>query len=102
MSLFGRVFAANAAILTAGALVLAFAPGPLHQHRALIDLGGLVVMLAVNLGACAWPGTVAVVGRFGLAATSPQPGPAEHPVPVRALPCLMTTAASPALSPAAR
>jgi two-component system sensor histidine kinase UhpB len=52
MSLFWRVFAANAAILTAGALVLAFAPGPLHEHRALIDLGGLliglVVMLVVN------------------------------------------------------
>jgi two-component system, NarL family, sensor histidine kinase UhpB len=52
MSLFWRVFAANAAILTAGALALAFAPGPLHEHRALIDLGGLLigllVMLAVN------------------------------------------------------
>ena len=52
MSLFWRVFAANAAILTAGALVLAFAPGPLHKYRALIDLGGLliglVVMLVVN------------------------------------------------------
>ena len=52
MSLFWRVFAANAAILTAGALVLAFAPGPLEGHRALIDLGGLfiglLVMLVVN------------------------------------------------------
>ncbi len=52
MSLFWRVFAANAAILTAGALVLAFAPGPLHKYGALIDLGGLliglVVMLVVN------------------------------------------------------
>ena len=52
MSLFWRVFAANAAILTAGALVLAFAPGPLHKYSALIDLSGLliglVVMLAVN------------------------------------------------------
>jgi two-component system, NarL family, sensor histidine kinase UhpB len=52
MSLFWRVFAANAAILTAGALVLAFAPSPLHGDRALIDsfglVAGLVVMLAVN------------------------------------------------------
>jgi two-component system, NarL family, sensor histidine kinase UhpB len=52
MSLFWRVFAANAAILTAGALVLAFAPGPLHKYSALIDLSGLliglVVMLVVN------------------------------------------------------
>ncbi len=52
MSLFWRVFAANAAILTAGALVLAFAPGPLHKYGALIDLGGLliglVLMLVVN------------------------------------------------------
>ncbi len=52
MSLFWRVFAANAAILTAGALVLAFAPGPLHKYRALIDLSGLLTgllaMLVVN------------------------------------------------------
>jgi len=52
MSLFWRVFAANAAILTAGALVLAFAPGPLHKYSALIDLSGLliglVIMLVVN------------------------------------------------------
>jgi two-component system, NarL family, sensor histidine kinase UhpB len=52
MSLFWRVFAANAAILTAGALVLAFAPSPLHGHRALVDsfglLVGLFVMLVVN------------------------------------------------------
>jgi two-component system, NarL family, sensor histidine kinase UhpB len=52
MSLFWRVFAANAAILTAGALVLAFAPSPLHGERALVDsfglVAGLVVMLAVN------------------------------------------------------
>ena len=52
MSLFWRVFAANAAILTAGALVLAFAPGPLHKYSALVDLSGLlaglVVMLVVN------------------------------------------------------
>ena len=38
MSLFWRVFAANAAILIAGALTLAFAPGPLHKHGAVIDL----------------------------------------------------------------
>jgi two-component system, NarL family, sensor histidine kinase UhpB len=52
MSLFWRVFAANAAILTAGALVLAFVPGRLHGDRALIDsfglLAGLAVMLVVN------------------------------------------------------
>jgi two-component system sensor histidine kinase UhpB len=52
MSLFWRVFAANAAILTAGALVPASAPGPLHKYGAVIDLGGLllglVVMLVVN------------------------------------------------------
>jgi two-component system, NarL family, sensor histidine kinase UhpB len=52
MSLFWRIFAANAAILTAGALVLAFVPSPLHGDRALIDsfglVAGLVVMLAVN------------------------------------------------------
>lgn len=52
MSLFWRVFAANAAILTAGALVLAFALGPLHKYGGLIDLGGLqlglLVMLVVN------------------------------------------------------
>ena len=49
MSLFWRVFAANAAILTAGALVLAFAPGPLHKYRALIELGGLLIGLLVML-----------------------------------------------------
>ena len=52
MSMFWRVFAANAAILIAGALTLAFAPGPLHKHTALIDLTalliGLLVMLVVN------------------------------------------------------
>jgi two-component system sensor histidine kinase UhpB len=51
--LFRRVFAANAAILIAGTVVLGFAPGPpLHEHRALLDLSallvGLVVMLVVN------------------------------------------------------
>jgi two-component system, NarL family, sensor histidine kinase UhpB len=49
MSLFWRVFAANAAILTTGALVLAFAPSPLHGDRALIDSFGLVVGLVVML-----------------------------------------------------
>src|SRR5512146_331889 len=52
MSLFWRVLAENAAILTSGALVLAFAPGPLHKYGALIDLGGLLIglmlMLVVN------------------------------------------------------
>jgi two-component system sensor histidine kinase UhpB len=52
MSLFWRVFTANAAVLTAGALVLAFAPGPLHKHTALIDLTallvGLLAMLVIN------------------------------------------------------
>jgi two-component system sensor histidine kinase UhpB len=50
--MFWRVFTANAAILIAGALTLAFAPGPLHKHTALIDLTalliGLLVMLVVN------------------------------------------------------
>ena len=49
MSLFWRVFAANATILTAGALVLAFAPGPLHKYEALIDLTGLLIGLLVML-----------------------------------------------------
>jgi two-component system sensor histidine kinase UhpB len=49
MSLFWRVFAANAAILTTGALVLAFVPSPLHGDRALIDSFGLVVGLVVML-----------------------------------------------------
>jgi two-component system sensor histidine kinase UhpB len=52
MSMFWRVFAANAAILIAGALILAFAPGPLHKHTAVIDLTalliGLLAMLVVN------------------------------------------------------
>lgn len=49
MSLFWRVFAANAAVLTAGALILAFAPGPLHKYNALIDLSGLLIGLLVML-----------------------------------------------------
>lgn len=49
MSLFWRVFAANAAILTVGALVLAFVPGPLHKYNALIDLSGLLIGLLVML-----------------------------------------------------
>jgi two-component system sensor histidine kinase UhpB len=52
MSLFWRVFAANAAILIVGTLALVVYPGPLHEHRALLDLGvllvALVVMLVVN------------------------------------------------------
>jgi two-component system, NarL family, sensor histidine kinase UhpB len=49
MSLFWRVFAANAAILATGALILAFVPSPLHGDRALIDSFGLVVGLVVML-----------------------------------------------------
>ena len=52
MSLFWRVFAANAAILVGGSLVLAFEPGPLHRHAALIDAidlaFALLIMLVVN------------------------------------------------------
>jgi two-component system sensor histidine kinase UhpB len=52
MPLFRRVFLVNAAILTAGTAVLAFAPGPLHKHTALIDLTalllGLILMLVAN------------------------------------------------------
>jgi two-component system, NarL family, sensor histidine kinase UhpB len=52
MSLFWRVFAANAAILIVGTLMLVVYPGPLHEHRALLDLGvlliALVAMLVVN------------------------------------------------------
>ena len=47
--MFWRVFAANAAILIAGALALAFAPGPLHKHAAVIDLTALLVGLLVML-----------------------------------------------------
>jgi two-component system, NarL family, sensor histidine kinase UhpB len=47
MSLFWRVFAANAAILIVGTLVLVVYPGPLHEHRALIDLSVLLVALLV-------------------------------------------------------
>jgi two-component system, NarL family, sensor histidine kinase UhpB len=50
--MFWRVFAANATILIAGALILAFVPGPLHKHTALLDLlallVGLLLMLVVN------------------------------------------------------
>lgn len=49
MSMFWRVFVANAAILIAGALVLVFAAGPLHGHAALIDLTTLLIGLAVML-----------------------------------------------------
>jgi two-component system sensor histidine kinase UhpB len=52
MSMFWRVFAANAAILVVGTLVLVVYPGPLHQHRALFDLAvllsALLVMVVVN------------------------------------------------------
>jgi len=55
MSLFWRVFAANAAILIAGTVVLVFAPGPLHKHAADFTdfdvaalLIGLLIMLAAN------------------------------------------------------
>jgi two-component system sensor histidine kinase UhpB len=52
MSLFWRVFAANAAILMVGTLVLIVYPGPLHEHRELFDLAvvliALLVMVVVN------------------------------------------------------
>lgn len=54
MSLFWRVFAANAAVLSGGAFVLAFAPGPLHKHTALIDLTGLLIGLLLMLVVNAW------------------------------------------------
>jgi two-component system, NarL family, sensor histidine kinase UhpB len=47
MSMFWRVFAANAAILIVGTLVLVVYPGPLHEHRALFDLAILLVALLV-------------------------------------------------------
>ena len=47
MSLFWRVFAANAAILIVGTLVLVVYPGPLHEHRAWFDLAILLVALLV-------------------------------------------------------
>jgi two-component system, NarL family, sensor histidine kinase UhpB len=52
MSMYWRVFAANATILIAGTVVLAFGPGPLHKHTAVVDLValliGLLLMLVVN------------------------------------------------------
>lgn len=52
MSLFWRVFAANAAILVAGGLVVALESGPLHRHATVVDAAdlalALLVMLAVN------------------------------------------------------
>ena len=52
MSLFSRVFAANAAILLAGGLVIALEGGPLHGHATLIDaidlILAVIIMLAVN------------------------------------------------------
>jgi two-component system sensor histidine kinase UhpB len=47
MSLFWRVFAANAAILIVGTVVLVVYPGPLHEHRALVDLTVLAIALLV-------------------------------------------------------
>ena len=47
MSLFSRVFAANAAILIVGTLTLVVYPGPLHEHRALFDLAVLLIALLV-------------------------------------------------------
>lgn len=50
--MFWRLFAVNAAVLTAGGVALIVAAGPLHENVAVIDrvlvLTGLVVMLAVN------------------------------------------------------
>ena len=52
MSLFWRVFVANAAILIVGGLVVALEGGPLRRHATLVDaidlILALVVMLAVN------------------------------------------------------
>ena len=52
MSMFWRVFAANANILIAGTLVFAFGPKPLHKEPAAVDavalLVGLLLMLVVN------------------------------------------------------
>ena len=47
MSMFWRVFAANAAILIVGTLALVVYPGPLHEHRAWIDLVVLLIALLV-------------------------------------------------------
>lgn len=47
MSLFWRVFAANAAIVIVGTLVVVVYPGPLHEHRALLDLAALLIALLV-------------------------------------------------------
>jgi two-component system, NarL family, sensor histidine kinase UhpB len=47
MSMFWRVFAANAAILILGTVILVVYPGPLHEHRALIDLAVLAIALFV-------------------------------------------------------
>ena len=50
--MFWRVFAANAAILIVGTLVLVVYPGPLHEHRGWFDLvvllTALLVMVVVN------------------------------------------------------
>lgn len=50
--MFWRLFAVNAAVLTAGGLVVMFVAGPGHEHATVTDVGvllaGLLVMLAVN------------------------------------------------------
>jgi two-component system, NarL family, sensor histidine kinase UhpB len=52
MSLFWRVFLANAAILVVGTVLVVVYPGPLHAHRAGFDLAilliALVTMVIVN------------------------------------------------------
>ena len=52
MSMYWRVFAANATILVAGTLIFAFGPEPLHKQPAAVDLLalliGLLLMLVVN------------------------------------------------------
>jgi two-component system sensor histidine kinase UhpB len=49
MSLFWGVFATNAGILIVGTLALVIYPGPLHEHRALLDLAILLIALVVML-----------------------------------------------------
>jgi two-component system sensor histidine kinase UhpB len=53
LPLLWRVFAINAALLLAGTLILAFAPGRIHASLAIVEsldvAIGLVVMLAANL-----------------------------------------------------
>ncbi|MGH3004182.1 MAG: HAMP domain-containing protein, partial [Gaiellaceae bacterium] len=49
MSLFWRVFLANAAVLAAGILVLAFAPIGLGKHASLPEVVDLLVALGVMI-----------------------------------------------------